>query len=87
VVPDGVVDLHAEVLLGLLVEVVERQRTLFRDGQRVEDVISALDGEVSPDAARFFEGHVRSLCRVQLRLDVGVGQEEKGERLRLRRSQ
>ena len=60
-IADGVVDLQAEVLLGLVVEVEEGKGALFGDAEGVEDVIAALDGEVGLESASFFERHAISV--------------------------
>ncbi len=81
VIPDRVIDLHPQVLLGLAVEIEERESAFLGNRQRIEHMISALNGKVGLDATRLPEGHLRSLGRIQLRLDMGVGDKEKAERL------
>ena len=49
VIADGVVQLQSEVLLGLVVEIEERNGALRRNGEGVEDVVAAVDGEVGLD--------------------------------------
>jgi len=81
VVADGVVDLEAEVLLGLAIEIEELQGALLRDAEGVEDVVAAVDGEVGLDGAGLFEGHVGADDAVEFGLEVGVSDEEEGEGL------
>ena len=81
VVAEGVVDLEAEVLLGLAVEIEEGEGALFGDAEGVEDVVATVDGEVGFDGAGLLEGHVGADGGVELRLQVGVGEEEEGEGL------
>jgi hypothetical protein len=74
-----VVDLHAEVLFGLVVEVKQSKCTLPGNGERVEDMISAVDREVCLDRAGLLEGHVGADDAVELRLNMSVRDEEKRE--------
>ena len=81
-VPEGVVDLQAEILFRFAVKVVQLHRTLFRDLVRVEDVVAAVDGKVSFYATGMLERHVRSRGSIQFRLKMSVGKKEEGKRLK-----
>ena len=71
VVADRVIDLEAEVLLGLAVEIEELESALFGDAESVKDMVAAVDGEVCLDGAGLFEGHVGADGGVELGLDDG----------------
>ena len=85
VVADSVVDLQAEILLRLLVEVKELHGAGLRNSERVEDMVAAVDGEVRLEASRMLHRHIGADSGVQLRLNVRVCKEEEGEVFRLRR--
>ena len=75
-------DLEAEVLLSLVVEADELEGTGFGHGERVEDMVAALDGEVGADGAGLLHGERGAVNAVELRLKVAVGEEEERELLR-----
>ena len=82
VVAERVVDFQAEILLGLGVEIVERAGSSCRHAESIEDMVTALNGEVRTQLAGAAHGQVGSVCGVQLRLDVAIGEEEKLKRRR-----
>ena len=47
VIANRVIDLQSQVLLGLVVQLEQSERALFRNSQSVEDVISTLDCKIS----------------------------------------
>src|SRR5262249_47674201 len=82
VIANGVIDLQAQVLLGLVVEIVEADGALLCDGEGIEDMVTALDREVCLDAAHLMKRHPATLGRIELRLNVRVGKKDEVEVLR-----
>src|ERR1700722_20371146 len=81
VVADRVIKLQPQVLLGLVVEVEQRQRTLLRHTQRIEHMVAPIDRKVGLQRTRLLERHIRADDPVQLRLQMGIRQKEKRKRL------
>src|SRR5579871_1802445 len=81
VIAYGVIDLQAEVLLYLTVKIEELESALFGDTESIKDMVAAIDGEIGFDGAGFIEGHIGADSGVELGLDVGIRDEEEGERL------
>jgi len=79
VIANRVIHLHAKILLGLVVKIEERQGTLLGHGERVEDVIAAVDGEVRFDRTGFLEGHIGADYAIELGLQMRIGDEEEGK--------
>ena len=84
VIPDGMVNLQPQGLLGVPVEIKEVVGSLAVHGEGIEDVVSALNGKVGLEGCRFAKGHGTSLGGFELRLDVGVGDKQKVEGTRFR---
>jgi len=80
-----VIQLQAEVLLRLVIEVEERERPLLRHSQSIEHMIAAVDSEVRFNSTSLFERHVGTGNAVELRLKMSVGKKQERERL-LRRA-
>ena len=80
-VTDGVIDLHAQILLGPGIKIEERRSSLLANSTGIEDMISTLNGEVRLDRAGFLESGVCSARGIELRLDVTVGDKQKLKRV------
>ena len=68
-------------LLGLCVEVEQRECPLLADSAGIEDMVSALDREIGLHRASFFERGVRPAGCIQFRLNVAVGDKQKLKRI------
>jgi len=79
VIADGVVERHAERLLGGFVEVEDGVGTSAIDAERIEDMVTAHDREVGVERGDFMEAHVAAVGGVEFGLDVGVGEEDEVE--------
>ncbi len=78
-IADGVVDLEADGLLCVGVEVEEAVSLLPGDGHCIEDVIAALNDEVSANGGGLFEGEGAACSGGELGLDMGVSEEDEVE--------
>ncbi len=84
-VADGVVDFEAQGLFSMGVEIKEAVGALAIDGERVEYMVAALDGEIDMEGCSLFEGQGTAIGCGQLGLNVGVSDEEVVEGARLLR--
>jgi hypothetical protein len=73
------IDLHSEVLFGLPILIKETRSTVAGYGQGIEYMVPTLDREVAFDCPRLFEALIATLRCIQLRLEVGIGEEEKSK--------
>jgi len=76
VVADGVMDLEAQGLFGMRVEVEEAVGSFAVHGEGIEDVITALDGEIGVQRGRLAKGHCASVGCGQFRFEMRVGEED-----------
>ena len=79
VIADGVMEGHAEGLLGRFVKIEDGVGASAIDAERVEDVVTAHDGEVGIERGDFFVAELAAVGCVEFGLDVGVGEEDEVE--------
>jgi len=79
VIPNCMVDGHLERLFGLFVEIKDRVGAIGADRRRVIDVVAAHDGELRLERGDFLEAQVAAVRRIEFRLDMRVGEENKIE--------
>lgn len=79
VVAKSVIELKAEILLGLAVEVEEFCGASGRDAECIENMVAALDGEVCGNGAGVRESHPGAMGGVKFVFRVGVRDKKKGE--------
>ena len=79
VIADGVMERHAEGLLGRFVKIEDGVGASAIDAERVEDVVTAHDGEVGIEHGDFFVAELAAVGCVEFGLDVGVGEEDEVE--------
>jgi hypothetical protein len=79
-------NLHAEVLLSLVVQIKQSKRTLPGNGERIEDMISAVNRKVRFDHAGLLESHIGANDAVEFRLQMSVRDEKKREGFLRRRN-
>ena len=84
-VSQRVVNLHAQILFGLPIQVKCTRCPRTPKLQRIEDMVPTLDDKIALDRARFLEALIATLCGVQFRFQMRVGDKEKGKILRRRR--
>lgn len=79
VIPNCVVDGHLERLFSLLVQIEDRVGAIGTDGRGVIDVVAAHDGELRLERRDFLEAQLAAVRRIEFRLDMRVGEENKIE--------
>jgi hypothetical protein len=81
VIADRVIDLEAEVLLSLAIEIEELESALLGDAESVKDMIAAVDSKVCLEGTGFLESHIGADDAVEFGLEMGVCDEEEGKGL------
>jgi hypothetical protein len=79
VIADDLMERHLERGLRFLVEVEDGVGAVAVDGDGVEDVVAAHDGEVGIERGDFFVAEFAAVGGVEFGLDVGVGEEDEVE--------
>lgn len=79
VIPDRVVYRDLQGLFGLFVKIEQHVGAIGADRRRVVYVVAAHDGKLRLECRDFLETQVAAVCRIELRFDVRVGEENEVE--------